>query len=153
MTQTCWMWRQTEEKQLLVTFGTACILHTAAPNEHPNLCPPEVKPRPMKTIYTCMLLSMIYLTLPQAGVANHQNVGISSNGYVVLIMRKKNLHLSTGQKPARSFLMPGSLPGSLMIFCLRETGSESMRLTTLSMYFWLPPKSPRTRPAFTISWP
>ena len=132
-------------------FNTACILHTAAPNSHPEFCPPEVKLCPMKTIYTCMLLSMVYLTLPQAGVANHQNVGISSNGYVVLIMRKKNLHLSAGQKP---FLMLGSLPGSLMTFCsLRETGNESMRLTTLSMYFWLPPKSPRTRPAFTISWP
>ena len=36
---------------------------------------------------------MIYLTLPQAGVADHQNVGISSDGYVVLIMRKKKLAL------------------------------------------------------------
>ena len=29
----------------------ASIWHTAAQNQDPNFCPPEVKPRPMKTIY------------------------------------------------------------------------------------------------------
>ena len=48
------------EKQLLLSFSTngkdstyqllACILHTTVLNTDPNSCPPEVKPRPMKTI-------------------------------------------------------------------------------------------------------
>ena len=29
----------------------ACILHTTVLNTDPNSCPPEVKPRPMKTIH------------------------------------------------------------------------------------------------------
>ena len=28
----------------------ACVLHTAAPNTHPESWPPELKPHPMKTI-------------------------------------------------------------------------------------------------------
>ena len=29
----------------------ACIRHTAAQNQDPDFCPPEVRPRPIKTIY------------------------------------------------------------------------------------------------------
>ena len=35
------------------TYYIACILHTAVLNTDPNSCPPEVKPHPMKTIYSC----------------------------------------------------------------------------------------------------
>ena len=52
---------QAIKKQLLLSFSTngkdstqrllACIWHTAALNTDLDSCPPEVKPRPMKTIY------------------------------------------------------------------------------------------------------
>ena len=39
----------------------ASILHIAAPNTHPDSCPPEVKPHPIKTI--CSSLMKAYTTL------------------------------------------------------------------------------------------
>ena len=55
------------EKQLLLSLSTdrkdstqhllACVMHTDALNTDPDSCPPEVKPRPMKTIYKHILSS------------------------------------------------------------------------------------------------
>ena len=54
------------EKQLLLSFSTngkdstqrllACIMHTDALNTDPDSCPPDVKPRPMKTINTVLTI-------------------------------------------------------------------------------------------------
>ena len=40
----------------------ACIMHTDALNTDPDSCPPEVKPRPMKTIYNLYLSVFIEAT-------------------------------------------------------------------------------------------
>ena len=46
---------------VVMTRCRACILHVSALNIDPDSCPPEVRPRPMKTIYRSAQLLVFWL--------------------------------------------------------------------------------------------